>query len=123
MNKINLFLRIIYNDETSSAGFLTTKIFDKNLDSIKQIIILIYFYEGLKDIPFSFTIERIGDKERIALYITIAFIILACLLCALSIYCLSKKISENARLRQRTLFELAMHLKGVIIIMSKWKVK
>ena len=108
IEKIYLYIKITYNDETSSAGYLSKKEFDRNFDSIKQIKIAIYFTKGLKDIPFSLAIERIGDKVRAALYITIAFIILACLLCALVIYCLSKKISENARLRQRTLFELAM---------------
>ena len=108
IEKIYFYLKITYNDETSAAGYLTTKQFEKNFDSVKQIKIAIYFLKGIEDFPFSFTIERIGEKAKIALYITIAFIILACLLCALVIYCLSKKISENARLRQRTLFELAM---------------
>ena len=108
IKKIYFYLKITYNDETSAAGYLTTKEIKRNFDNVKQIKIAIYFTKGITDFPFSLTIERIGDKARIALYITIAFIILACLLCALVIYCLSKKISENARLRQRTLFELAM---------------
>ena len=81
---------------------------ERVFDNIKEIKILLYFNKGVESIPFFLKIERKGDKAQLALYITIGLIISACLICALIIYCLSKKIAENARLRQRTLYELAM---------------
>ena len=108
INKIIFYLIISYNDDTSTSGYLSVKEIEKEFDNIKEIKIFLYFKEGLNSLPFSFTIKKSGDKSKIALYVTIGTIILACLLCALIIYCLSKKISQNARLRQRTLLELAM---------------
>ena len=58
IEKIYLYIKITYNDETSSAGYLSKNEFDRNFDSIKQIKIAIYFTKGLKDIPFSLAIER-----------------------------------------------------------------
>ena len=106
--QVIIYIIISYNDETSTSGYLSGKEIKKEFDNVKEIKLFIYFKEGLNSLPFSFTIKKSGDRSKIALYVTIGLIILACLLCALIIYCLSKKISENARLRQRTLLELAM---------------
>ena len=108
INNIFVYLVITFNDETTASGYLSLKDIEREFDNIKQIKILLYFSQGVESLPFSLTIKRNGDKTKFILYITIGLIILACLLCALIIYCLSKKISENARLRQRTLLELAM---------------
>jgi len=108
INSMYIYLTIIYNDETSTSGYLSQKEIKREFDNIKEVKLSLYFSKGLNSLPFSLTIKKNGDKAKIALYITIGLIILACLLCALIIYCLSKKISENARLRQRTLLELAM---------------
>ena len=88
-----------YNDTTTS-GDLGSKL-DKDFYNVKRVEIKLYFEHGFRKLPFSFTITKKTDNSKLALYITIGVIIVACILCALAIYCLSKKISENARLRQR----------------------
>ena len=108
LNKIYCYLKIIYNDETTTSGYLTNKDINRDFDNVKEIKILMYFNSGVNNIPFSLKIKKNGDKTKVALYVTIGLVIVACLLCALIIYCLSKKISENARIRQRVLLQLAM---------------
>ena len=107
-NNIFLYLIITFNDETTASGYLSLKEIEREFDNIKEKKMLLYFSKGIESLPFSLTMKRNGDKTKLALYITIGIIILACLLCALIIYYLSKKMAENARLRQRTLLELAM---------------
>ena len=89
-----IYLSITYNDETSTSGYLSQKEIKREFDNIKEVKLLLYFSKGLNSLPFSFTIKKNGDKAKIALYITIGLIILACLLCALIIYCLSKKYQK-----------------------------
>ena len=103
-----IYLYITFADNTLTAGYLTQKAIKKDFDNIKEIKVYIYFSKGLPTLPFKLKIKRNGDKSKIYLYLAIGFIILACLLCALIIYFLSRKISENARIRQRVLIQLAM---------------
>ena len=108
INSIYFNLIITYNDNIAISGYLSSKDVKKEFENIKEIKFHIYFSKGLTSLPFSFTVKREGNKNKVLLFITIGLIITSCLLCALIIYCLSKKISENARLRQRTLLEIAM---------------
>ena len=108
INYVFLYLIITFNDKESISGYLSSTQIKKEFEDLKEIKLQIYFNKGLTSLPFSFKIKREGNKTKAILYITIGLIITSCLLCALIIYCLSKKISENARLRQRTLLELAM---------------
>ena len=84
------------------------KSINKDFYTVKEIQLKLYFKQSFACLPFSLVITKNKDNSKITLYITIGIIILSCILCALAIYCLSKKISENARLRQRALFEIAM---------------
>ena len=108
LQNMYIYLDISFNDGTLTSGYLTQKSINREFDNVKELKLLLFFNQGLTSLPFSFKIIKNKDKSKIALYITIVFILLACLLCALIIYFLSKKISENARLRQRTLIQLAM---------------
>ena len=65
------------------------------------------FERNFGKVPFTFKLTK-KTKSDLILIITIGIIILACLLCAILVYFVSKKISKNARLRQRYLIELAM---------------
>jgi hypothetical protein len=112
---VNIHIVVKYTDYTIASGNLGAN-FEKNFYNVKEIELRLYFEHGFSSLPFSFVIKRKTDNSKLALYITIGVIILACVFCALAIYCLSKKISENARLRQRALFEIAMahqHGEGV----------
>ena len=112
---VNIHIVVKYTDYTIASGNLGAN-FEKNFYNVKEIELRLYFEHGFSSLPFSFVITRKTDNSKLALYITIGVIILACIFCALAIYCLSKKISENARLRQRALFEIAMahqHGEGV----------
>ena len=108
IDKIYIYLYLSFKDETITEGYLSRKSIKKEFDNVKEIKVFIYFSQGLSSLPFKLTIIRIGDKAKIALYLAIGFIILACLLCALIIYYLSKKISHNTRMRQRALIQIAM---------------
>ena len=111
-NNMNIHIVILFTDDTTTSGDLGSKL-DKDFYNVKRVEIKLYFERGFRKLPFSFTITKKTDNSKLALYITIGVIIVACILCALAIYCLSKKISENARLRQRALFEVAMaHQEG-----------
>ena len=107
LNTYYLYILIKYTDYTFTNGELGSKL-EKNFYNVKEIVLRLYFQQGYSALPFSFVITKKNDNSKLALYITIGVIILACIICALAIYCLSKKISENARLRQRALFEIAM---------------
>ena len=107
-NQMELFLSLLFIDETETSGYLSKNSFERDFDSIKQIKLGIYFKNGLTSKPLSFLIKKKKDNTKLILYLTIGAIILACIVCAIIIYFLSKKISQNARLRQRTLMELAM---------------
>lgn len=109
LNKIFLYLKVIYNDETMTSGYFSTRSISRDFDNVKEIYIYLYFSGGVNNLPFSLKITKKGDETKLALYITIGLVILACLLCALMIYFLSKKISENARIRQRNLIQLALN--------------
>ena len=108
IDKMYIYLYLSFKDETITEGYLSKKSLKKDFNNIKEIKVFIYFSQGLSSLPFELSIIRIGDKTKMALYLAIGFIILACLLCALIIYYLSKKISHNTRMRQRTLVQLAM---------------
>ena len=111
-NTMYIHLLILFENGDKTSGNLGIKL-DKDFYNVKQVEIRMYFNNGFETLPFSFTITKKTDNSKLALYITIGVIIVACILCALAIYCLSKKISENARLRQRALFEVAMaHQEG-----------
>lgn len=106
INYVNLFLSIKYSDDTI-MGYLTNNHLSRDFDNIKEIKLMVTFKERFASLPFSFSIEK-KQTSKLLLYITIVVIILSCLLCALLIYFISKKISQNARLRQRALIQLAM---------------
>ena len=108
LSTVNLYLIINYLDSSSTSGSLQGTEVNKDFFSVKEINLKLYFEHSFPSLPFSLTITKKKDNSKITLYITISVIITSCILCALSIYCLSKKISENARLRQRALFEIAM---------------
>jgi hypothetical protein len=105
---VNIYLYLAFNDNTEADTYLSMKSMKKEFDSIKKIKIFVYFIRGLYSLPFKLTIIRKRDKSKLYLYLAISCIILACLLCGLIIYFLSRKISENARVRQRALIQLAM---------------
>ena len=108
LGSVNLYLLVIYDDSTSTSGLLQGNEVNKDFYSVKEIQLKLYFEHSFSSLPFSLVITKNKDNSKLTLYITIGIIILSCILCALAIYCLSKKISENARLRQRALFEIAM---------------
>ena len=105
---VHLYFKVVYSDSTSVYSSLSNPSINKDFHTVKQIILKVYLEKGFQTFPFSLVITKQSDNSKLALYITIGTIILACIICALAIYCLSKKISENARLRQQTLFEMAM---------------
>ena len=111
LGSVNLYLLVIYDDSTSTSGLLQGNEVNKDFYSVKEIQLKLYFEHSFSSLPFSLVITKNKDNSKLTLYITIGIIILSCILCALAIYCLSKKISENARLRQRALFEIAMEKK------------
>ena len=108
ISSVNLYLIVTNLDSTSINGLLESKEIDKDFYGVKSMTLRLYFEHSFETLPFSLTITKKKDNSKITLYITIGIIILSCIICALAIYCLSKKISENARLRQRALFEIAM---------------
>lgn len=106
INSIDIFLSLEYSDD-SIMGYLSRNHISRDFDNIKKIKLMVTFRGKFASLPFSFSIEK-KETSKLLLYITIAVIILACLLCALFIYFISKKISQNARLRQRALLQMAM---------------
>ena len=108
MNYIYIFLDISFYDQTPITGYLSHKNMKRDFNNIKELKLLVYFSKGLTSVPFNFKITGVSDIAKSALYITICVIILACLLCGIAIYCLSKKITKNTRLRQRDLIILAL---------------
>ena len=106
INFVDLFLSIKYSDD-SIMGYLSKNKVSRDFENIKEIKLMVTFKNSFSSLPFSFSIEK-KESSKLLLYITITIIILACFLCALFIYFISKKISQNARLRQRALIQLAM---------------
>ena len=106
INSVDIFLSLEYSDD-SIMGYLSRNHISRDFDNIKKIKLMVTFRGQFASLPFSFSIEK-KETSKLLLYITIAVIILACLLCALFIYFISKKISQNARLRQRALLQMAM---------------
>ena len=112
-NSVHLFFLVKYTDSTSVYSSLSNPMLNKDFHTVNEIIFRVYLEKSFSKLPFSFTITKKNDNSKMALYITIGIILLACIMCAIAIYCLSKKISENARLRQQALFEMAMaHQRG-----------
>ena len=108
-----LYIEVKFNDYSTSYKNLERYSVNKDIFNVKEIIFKLYFEQSFPTLPFSLVITEKNTNSKMALYITIGIIILACVVCALSIYCLSKKVSENARLRQRALFAIAMaHQQG-----------
>jgi len=106
INNVDIFLSIKYSDD-SIMGYLSKNHISRDFDNIKEMKLMVTFKDKFSSLPFTFSIKK-NNASKLLLYITIAIIILACLLCALFIYFISKKISQNARLRQRALLQLAM---------------
>lgn len=106
INNVDIFLSIKYSDD-SIMGYLSKNHISRDFDNIKEMKLMITLKDKFSSLPFTFSIKK-NNSSKLLLYITIAIIILACLLCALFIYFISKKISQNARLRQRALLQLAM---------------
>ena len=106
INNVEIFLSIKSSDD-SIMGYLSHNHISRDFDNIKEIKLMVTLKDKFSSLPFTFSIEK-NNGSKLLLYITIAVIILACILCALFIYFISKKISQNARLRQRALLQLAM---------------
>ena len=106
INNVDIFLSIKYSDD-SIMGYLSHTRISRDFDNIKEIKLMVTFKNQFSSLPFSFSIEK-KETSKLLLYVTIVVIILSCLLCALFIYFVSKRISQNARLRQRALLQLAM---------------
>ena len=114
-NAVHLFFMIKYSDSTSIYSNLPNPSLNKDFHTVNQIIFRVYLEKGYSVLPFSFIVTKINDNSKLALYITIGIILLACIICAVLIYFLSKKISKNARLRQQALFAMAMaHQRGQV---------
>lgn len=110
---IHLYVSVRFNDFTSSYANLKSSNINKDLYSVSSMTLKLYFERSFPSLPFSLIITEKDSNSKMALYITIGIIVVACIICALGIYCLSKKISENSRLRQRALFEMAVaHQQG-----------
>lgn len=105
---VHLFFIVKYSDTTSIFSDLSNPSLNKDFHTVNEIIFKVYLEKGFPTLPFSFIVTRKNDNSKIALYITIGTILFACIICAISIYCLSKRISEKARLRQQALFQMAM---------------
>ena len=112
---IHLYVTVRFNDFTSSNANLKSSNINKDLYSVSSMTLKLYFEGSFPSLPFSLIITEKDNNSKMALYITIGIIVVACIICALGIYCLSKKISENSRLRQRALFEMAVaHQQGEV---------
>ena len=113
IENIHLYVSIRFNDFSSSSADLQGSNLNKDLYSVSTINLKLYFERSFPSLPFSLIITEKDNNSKIALYITIGTIAIACFLCAFGIYYLSRKVSENSRLRQRALFEMAVaHQQG-----------
>ena len=107
-SQFQIFLEITYFDETMTSGYLIKDLLEKEFYNIKELKLLLYFKDNLSSSPFTFTMTKNGGKSKLVLYLTIGIIIIACILCSLLIYFISKKLSLNEAMRQRQILERAM---------------
>ena len=103
---IKISLSIINNDNKIDRKNINYK-FEENYKNVKKIKIQIYFEQQLSSNPFSIKIIKKESKNNYKIYISIGIILLACIICGIIIYCVSKKASENARMRQEMYLRMA----------------
>ena len=109
-SQMQIFLEITYIDGTITSGYLLKDLVEREFENIKELKLLLYFKNNLSSSPFTFIMTKNGDKSKLTLYLTIGIIIIACILCVLLIFFISKKFSLNEAMRQRQILERAMNL-------------
>ena len=100
-------ITITYIDNKSDKKTVTGESFEEEFKKIKRIKIQIYFENLLYKIPLSIKITKLEEKKNYNLYISIAIIIGACIICAIIIICVSRKAAQNARRRQEIYLQIA----------------
>ena len=100
-------ITITYIDNKSDKKPVTGNFFEEEFKKIKKIKIQIYFENLLYKDPLSIKLTKIEEKKNYNLYISIAIIIGACIMCVIIIIFLSRKASQNARRREEIYLQMA----------------
>ena len=106
-NHVYLYMTINIDDQIIT-GYLPKKAMTKSYDNIKELTLLLYFSESITAVPFSIRITKTISMAKRDLFFAIGLIFISCLLCILIVFCLSRKIKYNTRVRQRALLQLAL---------------
>ena len=104
---IKIRLSITNNDNKIDRKIIYQQKWEENYKNAKRIIIQIYFEQQLSSNPFSIKITKKESNNNYKIYISIGIILLACIICGIIIYCISKKASQNARMRQEMYLRMA----------------
>ena len=91
INDIELILIILNDDGTTSSKTLYEK-YSTKISYFSEVNLHLIFNKIIPSVPFTFKLTK-KTKSDLILIITIGIIILACLLCAILVYFVSKKIS------------------------------
>ena len=114
-DKISLQITIVYKDEDLDY----TKIIEKNqyntdVDYVKEIIFKVECKTMYSKSPFTVNISYTKGSSNIGLVISVIVIILICIVCSIAVYYFSKKISDNARIRQQQILEVQIQRQNYI---------
>ena len=108
LDDIKIYLTIIYKDNKIHKTPITEQSFNNDYKNPKTIKIQIYLENQFPREPLSIKITRTEKNKNYKLYIAIGIILLACLMCGLIIFCVSRKAAQNARKRQELFLQLAI---------------
>ena len=105
LDALVLDIYAVFSDSTKSYKNINAVQSSVAYKKLSSLDIHFLSYQTYSSLPFQITITKTSGKSNVGLYVAISLIIVACLICSVSVFFLSKRIAENARMRERSVIE------------------
>ena len=90
-----LYIYVQFSDGTTAVKNINQEIYSVSIGSASVIELYLAFLNSLETQPLNISFQSKESGTNNTLIIVIVIVILACILCALSIYCISKRLAKR----------------------------
>jgi hypothetical protein len=114
-DQIQLQFTIVYNEDLNDfSKKIDSYYYSTSAENLKEFIIEIECRTMYTKSPFIVNISYTKGSSKIGLILAIIAIIIICIGCSIIVYCFSKKISENARIRHNQILEARLQRQMIL---------
>lgn len=103
----SIYFFVKFTDSTTAVRNIDKEQYKVTIDQARTIDIYVGFTDILDNSPFTITIESEEPTINLTLIITIVLIIVACIICSVSIYLFSKRLARKRELQNQLNREIA----------------